>query len=156
MMKQEHINPFIEATVSTFETMCNISISRDGNLRLRQGIFPTYDLVGIIGLSGLIKGAIILAMPPETGFKIIGAFVGTPFDTINTEFMDAYGEILNIIAGSAAGKLENFRIKISLPTVLLGKDQKINSKGDIPWIVIPLKTSENDKLCLEVSMQPSS
>ena len=99
MVKSEHINPFVEATVETFETMCGAKPRRDGDLAIRKGVINTYDLLGVLGLSGKVKGAVLLSMPIDVGQKMISAFTAEDVEEIDADFMDAYGEILNIICG---------------------------------------------------------
>ncbi len=155
MMKSEHVNPFIKAAVSTFETMCDVVPARDGDLQIRSGMMETYDLVGVIGLSGSVKGAVLLTMPIDVGLKCVAGFTGEEMGEVDADFMDAYGEILNIIAGSAAAKLEGLNVNIALPTVLIGQDQQVNSKEETPWVVIPMIFPEWGKFNIEVSMEES-
>ena len=155
MMKSEHVNPFIEAAVETFETMCEAKPLRDGDLAIRKGMISTYDLLGVLGLSGKVKGAVLLSMPIDVGLKVISAFTCEEVTEIDADFMDAYGEILNIVGGAAAAKLEGYNICLSLPTVLVGKDQQVNSKQNSPWVVIPMHFPEWGKFNIEVSMEES-
>lgn len=153
-MKKEYINPFIEATVHTFKTMCRVTPTRDGNLELKNsGFMSAYELLGIIGLSGNVKGAIIMTMDLDVGYKAVGAFLMEEIKELNADLMDGYGEILNIIAGAAAAKLHGLKVNLAIPTVLTGKEQQIRAKQGSPWIVIPMKFPEWGKFNIEVSME---
>ena len=155
MMKSEHVNPFIKATISTFETMCDVVPERAGDLAIRSGMMSTYDLLGVIGLSGAVKGAVLLTMPIDVGLHCISSFVGEELKEVDAEFMDAYGEILNIIAGAAAANLEGYNVNLALPTVLIGQGQQVSSKEASPWVVIPMAFPQWGKFNIEVSMEES-
>jgi len=153
-MKTEYVNPFIEATVSTFKTMCRVSPARDGKLGLTEdGFISTKDFVGIIGLSGSIKGAVLMTMETDVALKAVSAFLMEDIKEVNADVMDGYGEILNIIAGAAAAKLQGLKVNLALPTVMTGKQQQIRAKVGIPWILIPMKFPEWGKFDIEVSFE---
>ncbi len=153
-MKIEYVNPFVEATVHTFSSMCGIEPVRDGKLELKEsGFIGTYDLLGILGLSGGVKGAVLMTMDVSVGQKAVGAFLMEEIAEPNADLMDGFGELLNIIAGAAAAKLEGMKIDLALPTVVIGKNQQMHAKSGSPWIIIPMKFPEWGKFNLEISMQ---
>jgi len=160
-MRSELINPFIEATVSTFETMCRLKPVRSGNLQIRDGMITTYDFVGILGLSGSVKGAVVMSMPVELGKVVIGKFVGEAINEVNADLMDGFGEILNIIAGAAAAKIDALhptselekKITLALPTVVIGKDQQLSCNKDKPWVIIPMVFKDLGAFDIEVAME---
>lgn len=138
-MKIELINPFIEATATTLETMCGLKPVRNGALTMSNGLISTYDFIGVLGLSGSVKGAVVMSLPVEVGKAVVGKFVGEQITEVGSDLMDGFGEILNIVAGAAAAKIPNHKINLSLPTVMIGHDQLIHSRKEEPWVVIPLK-----------------
>ncbi len=152
-MKSVFINPFIDATVTTFDTMCGLKALRNGNLTLEQGVFDTFDLLSIVGLSGKVRGAVLLTMPEEVGLSAVSAFLGEELSEVNAELLDALGELVNIIAGAAAAKLEDYEIKLSLPTVLVGRNQAMSGNEQVPWVVIPMRFPEHGEFSIEVSME---
>jgi chemotaxis protein CheX len=153
-MKTEHINPFIDATVHTFKSMCNVEPVRDGKLELKDsGFISAYDLLGVIGLTGSVKGAVLMTMSVSTGQKAVGAFLMDEVKEPNADLMDGFGEILNIIAGAAASKLEGMRVNLALPTVMIGENQQVHAKHGMPWIIIPMRFPEWGKFNIEVSME---
>ena len=152
-MKSEHVNPFVDGTINTFEMMCGVVPKRNGKLSVLSGMIETFDLIGVIGLSGSIKGACLLTMPVDTGMKCVTSFLGEEVQEVNADLLDAYGELLNIIAGAAAAKLTGMRVNLALPTVLIGKDQHLSSKSKAPWVVIPMKFDDWGEFNIEVSME---
>jgi len=151
-----HINAFVEGAVRTFEQMCKVSTERDGELKVRRGMFDTYDLVGLIGLSGSVRGAVMLSMPILTGKRLVSKFLGETIRETGPELMDAYGELLNIIAGAASAelaKMESGSVQISLPAVFIGKDLKTSGQSNRPWIVIPMRMEGWGKYNIEISRE---
>jgi chemotaxis protein CheX len=134
--------------------MCGTTPVRNGKLELKtSGFISAYDLIGIIGLSGELKGAVMMTMNIDVGKKAVGAFLMEDTVEDQAELMDGYGEILNIIAGAAAAKLEGMKVNLALPTVVTGKNQQIHAKEGTPWIIIPMKFPEWGKFNIEVSME---
>lgn len=153
-MKIEYVNPFVDATVHTFKSMCGVEPERNGKLELKEsGFISTYDLVGVIGLSGGVKGAVLMTMDLDVARKAVGAFLMEEIPDANNDLMDGFGEILNIIAGAAAAKLEGMQVNLALPTVVMGKNQQMHAKQGSPWVVIPMKFAGWGNFAIEVSME---
>jgi chemotaxis protein CheX len=151
-MKSEHINPFIEGTVQTFETMCGIKPVRSGKLQLVNSESTTSNgLLGIIGLSGDLKGAVIMSMEEDLAADIVGRFIGEKVEGIE-DLTDGFGEILNIIAGAAAAKLTG-NVNLALPTVLLGEKNQLPATKLRPWVIIPMTFPEVGKFDIKVSLE---
>lgn len=152
-MKSAYINPFIEATVVTFKTMLGTTPKRNGELRVKAGVFDVGQIVGVIGLTGTVKGAVMISMNPETAMKSVGAFLGEEITEVNADVMDGIAELLNIIAGAAAAKLEGQQVNLALPTVLTGTEQKMTGNESSPWIIIPMVTDDWGEFNIEVTME---
>ena len=56
------------------------------------------------------------------------------------DVIDVVGEMVNIIAGNAKSGLEQFKIAISLPSIVEGHKHKFASMSNVPIIDIPFKT----------------
>ena len=61
-MNVSYINPFISATINTFQTMLGIEVKPE-KPSLKTSPYPTYDISGIIGLSGTAQGNIAISFP---------------------------------------------------------------------------------------------
>ena len=148
-MKSEYINPFVQGTVETFETMCDTKPVRNGKLSIKSGIYATTDLIAICGFSGWLKGAVVLSMTQKSGLEAVKSFTMGEIDKIDEDFTDAFGELINIIAGAAVAKLGT--IDLCLPTVHLGEDLAMYSTSTSPWVVIPMKTEKWGEFFIEIS-----
>lgn len=150
-MDVSYINPFVVSTIETFKKMLN-SDAKPGQVQLKNDTTYTYDVSGVIGLSGEAQGSICLSFPKLIALKVVSALVGSEIKIIGPEVADAIGEIANIIAGNAKQHLTQFNLSISLPKVIMGKDHKIASQRGIPTIVVPFDCSLGN-FAMEVSLK---
>jgi chemotaxis protein CheX len=137
-VKVEHINPFINATVRTFQTMV-YSDAKPGKVGLAQDAAIRFDVSGVIGLTGMAKGSVALSFPRITALKVASAFVGMRVLALDDVATDAIGELANIIAGAAKSELSQYSIQISLPSIILGDSHEITGPRDIVPMVVPFQ-----------------
>jgi chemotaxis protein CheX len=94
-------------------------------------------------------------MKKELAVKLTDTLTGSRHCALDDEVLDAIGEIVNIIAGNAKQGLEEaFRLVISLPTIVQGKEHLVrwpNSQARI--ICIPFKIYDNDIFNLAVAIE---
>lgn len=136
-IKAEHLNPFITATIETFSTMVKTE-AKPGRVHLKAGNGLSYDVSGIIGLSGGAQGSVALSFPKESAEAIARSFIDQA--EITPEAMvDCVGELANIIAGAAKRGLAQHKISISLPTVVTGAGHGINGPVDTVNMVVPFE-----------------
>lgn len=150
-MDVSFINPFISATVTTFKTMVNIDI-KTGNPVLRNDAKHTFDISGVIGLSGEAQGVISLSFPKILALKIVSILLGTQVKIVGDEVTDGIGEIVNIVAGHAKQYLTQYKLSISLPNVVIGNNHLIAVPSGIPTIIVPL-TSNLGEFAMEVALK---
>ncbi len=139
-IKVEHINPFIHATAQTFATMVKCEI-KPGKMHLKKAEKTHHDVSGIIGLSGGARGSVALGFPRITALKIVSAFIGDKILQLDKDALDAVGELANIVAGSAKQDLTQYKINISLPTVVTGDNHSLNPPSDTPELIVPFETT---------------
>jgi chemotaxis protein CheX len=152
-MDVAYINPFIISTIETFKKMLNTDI-KPGKVQLKNDATHSYDVSGIIGLSGEAQGSICLSFPKIIALRVVSAFVGTEIKIVGPEVADAIGELANIIAGNAKQHLSQFNLSISLPKVIMGSGHKIASQSGVPTIIVPF-TSPLGEFAMEVSLKTS-
>jgi len=148
-MKAEHINPFLKSTIETFKTMVNLNVT-PGKPYLRKEP-GNADISGVIGLSGDIRGAVIMAYPLETALKISSRFLGEEIKELNASVADCIGEIANIITGFAKKDLQSLHLSISLPSIVRGQGHVVDLPKEAPVMCIPI-SSESGSFSMEVSM----
>jgi chemotaxis protein CheX len=131
----EHVNPFLKATVETFSMMIGTQV-KPGKPSLSKGKGISYDISGVIGISGDVKGSVTMSFPEDAAINIVSAFLGEKIDTVDDDTLDAIGELANIVAGYAKKYLD-FDISISLPTVIAGKGLIIREPPDVFAFIVP-------------------
>jgi chemotaxis protein CheX len=150
-VRVEYINPFISATVTTFDVMLNEKTKPEKPEVLKQS-YGHQDISGIIGISGSATGSITLSFPKAVALKIVSKLLGTETKTIDADVTDAIGELANIVAGNAKQDMGNLEVSISLPNVVSGTDVSVSSPSSAMSIRIPFK-SEFGNFFLIVSLK---
>lgn len=135
-IKVEHLNPFIASTIHTFHTMVYCDV-RPGKVALVPEKGARFDVSGVIGLSGMAQGTVALSFGRITALKIATAFTGTRVLALDDMATDAVAELANIVAGAAKRDLSDYKINISLPTVILGDGHELVGPRDIIPMVVP-------------------
>lgn len=151
-MENRFLDAFANATTTTLSTMCGCECKVAGAYAQQDGAFPANETVAIMGLSGKARGAVIMTMSVATAQAVVGSFIGEAITTVSGELTDGIGEILNILAGAAAAELEDLQLKISLPTVLVGKEQKLATRNSAPWWMIPIEVAGMGTISIKVSL----
>ncbi len=150
-MDVSYVNPFIKATVETFKTMLNLDLST-GTPMLKKDAQHSYDISGVIGLSGEAQGIISISFPKALALKIVSALLGEEVKIVGPELTDGIGEIANIIAGNTKQYLTQFKLSISLPNVVIGSGHRIEVQSGVPTIIIPLKCKLGD-FAMEIALK---
>ncbi len=150
-MDVSYVNPFIRATLETFQTMIQMEV-KPGKPAIKKDKEPTYDVSGVIGLSGEAQGSIAISFPKTIALKVVSAMLGTSIKTIDADVTDAIGEIANIIAGNAKKELSQYKLTISLPNVIVGKSHSITAPSGTPTIIVPIQGNVGE-FAMEVSLK---
>lgn len=150
------INPFIEATIFTFNAQIGIEI-KAGKPMIKKDHMSNQNIniAGVINLTCKhFTGSIAIAFSQEVFLKIYETMLGEKHDVINDEVRDAAGEILNIIYGQAKKELNRvgYELEKAIPTILSGNGIDIHHGLGLPAIVLPFE-SDAGEFFLEVSVQ---
>ena len=155
---EQFVRPFVEVTTHTFKAFVGCDLSPRHPFFSDQEIDLQSDISGVIGLSGSVRGAVILLMKEPVALRIAGMLTGSTHTSLDGDVVDAIGEITNIIAGNAKQKIPDGEgIVISLPTVIKGAEHSIVCLSKQRKVLcIPFKVFEDDILYLEVAIEPES
>jgi chemotaxis protein CheX len=85
-------------------------------------------------------GIVILSLPFDSATKIIEAFTYEKMGADSDDFPDAVGELANMVAGGAKGKLESHNVSISTPSVIIGEQHRVMLQRGIRLIGLPCST----------------
>jgi chemotaxis protein CheX len=151
-MRVEHINPFIASVVNTFRTMLGWELRR-GRPVLKQARTADHQISGVIGLSGKAVGTVVLSFSKEVALKAASALLLEELSEINTEVLDAVGELTNMVAGAAKAQLEEYELSVSLPNVVTGHNHMVHFPSTVTPVAIPFET-EHGPFTLEIALAP--
>ncbi|MDR1107717.1 MAG: chemotaxis protein CheX [Spirochaetaceae bacterium] len=123
---ERYIKPFVDVSIGVFKEFVGYTIVPGRAFFIDKNTPRDWDVSGIIGLTGEARGAVVISMQTELALKLTGILTGQEHRVLDDETVDAIGEIVNIIAGNAKRELEeSFRLVISLPTIVKGKNHTI-------------------------------
>jgi len=147
------INPFINATTNVLETMA-FTKAQAGKPYLKTDDAGHGDVSGVIGFTGETNGTVSVTFDESCILKIVSNMFGEEMKEINNEITDAVGEITNMISGQARKELEEIGKLFhgAIPSVISGKNHKLETMTKGPKIAIPFKTDAGSFtiiVCLE-------
>ena len=147
------INPFINATINVLETMAFMNVT-PGKPFLKTDIVAIGDITGLMGLTGVANGTVAVTFESDCILAIVSNMFGEQMSEINSEIIDAVGELTNMISGQARRELEEIgrSFKAAIPSVVAGPKHSITHYTDGPRIAIPFSTDHGEftiEVCFE-------
>jgi chemotaxis protein CheX len=144
---ERYIQPFIDVSKNVFKTLLNADIEAGRPYFSDRDSYPSWDISGVIGLTGEVRGAVVISMKKDVAVNMTQILTSKEHYGFDDDVVDSVGEIINIIAGNVKHDLEHsFRIIISLPTVVNGDNHTIQwPQANARIICIPFKIF-NDKI----------
>lgn len=148
-MDPAFITPFISSIQNVFSTMMQLRVDI-GTPGIKKDPSPTYDVSGIIGMSGDVIGSVTLSFPMTTAKNVVALFAGSAVEPGTPDFADAIGELVNMVSGNAKAQFTGGKkVSISCPSVVVGSNHLVARQKDVPCITIPCKTDCGD-LVIEI------
>jgi chemotaxis protein CheX len=140
-MAAKYIDPFIDATVNVFKQLFTLEAVVQKPYLVKAEDSHDWDVSAIIGIAGEAKGAVVLSFTESLAKALTARIVGENTPVTPDMITDTIGEMVNIVAGNAKKGLEQYRLVISLPSIVKGKNHVIAwpARG-IPVIGVPFKT----------------
>lgn len=152
-MEVKYINPFVEATNNVFKDFFNVQPRVQKPYLLDRGEKHSWEVSALIGIAGAARGSVVLSFSQGLANILTSRLVGKKITQVDEDVIDTIGEVVNIIAGNAKQGLEEYRLMISLPSVVRGKNHNIAWPGkQIPIIAIPF-TTEHGTFALSVGLE---
>jgi len=149
----EYINPFINVSINLVQMVCNVKAER-GQIYVKNSTFMAESVVIIIGIAGEFKGQVFFSMDESTACKIASAMMfGMEVNALEDMAKSAIAELGNMIMGNVSTEFYNsgVRIDITPPTVLVGNDIAVSTKGG-KTICVPLILDNIGKIEIDVSI----
>ena len=143
-MRFEYIEPFADATVRVFQTVLGPDVRR-GDFALLRADRLEADTAIVIGVTGESEGSVLLSMERGTALRVGNVMNGRPADAAGEVDADALGEIANIIAGNAAGALNDMGFEFHItPPVIVKRGGLPIPAYNVEVFQIPIKTNYGD------------
>ncbi len=144
------IVPIVNSIRAVFTTMVKLTVTIE-RPQVKTNPGATYDVSGVIGLSGDLIGSIVVSFQREAAARIVSQFAGAPIEGDSPDFPDAVGELANMIAGGAKKALGGVA-SISVPNVILGPGHQVARLSDVPCLVVPCRTDAGN-FAVEISIK---
>ncbi len=152
-MNIEMINPFVSATLNVLSTMAGIE-AKKGTIYIKQDDKMIYDISGVIGIVGKMSGFVAISFPESLALKIVSGFIGEDKTEMSRDVIDAIGEFVNMIAGSAkrvfADKGQKY--EIGIPNVITGKGHIINRPSNVVCVGVTFEV-DGEMFVVEVAVK---
>ena len=135
-----YVNPFITAGITVFRKVAGIELRR-GHLSYKDKPDPTHGVSIIIGVYGFLTGQIVYSFKRELADRVVEAMMAdvTPQER-KVMYIDALGELANMITGNAASLLnqkKDLALKITTPAIAMGDNLSVKLVSS-PTIVLGL------------------
>jgi chemotaxis protein CheX len=152
-MKIQHVNPFISAAFSVFESVLGIR-PVNGKPRMQSTTFTAQECNVITGVTGMLEGHAIFGMSTETACRVAGRMTGMEAMALDELGLSALAELANMISGNAMALLSQSGITCDLtpPSILSGPQTEVSLLA-APAVVVPLRLGSIGSLELTVSMR---
>jgi chemotaxis protein CheX len=152
-MDAKFINPFINVSVNIVQQICNVGAKR-GRIYVKDSPFIADNVIIIIGIAGDFKGQVFFTMSEKTACKIASSMMfGMEVSVLDEMSKSAIAELGNMIMGNVSTVFYNEGIKIDItpPTVLVGSDINISTKG-IQTICVPIDIENGTSVELVIAV----
>lgn len=152
-MNVEYINPFINVSSKLVQTVCNVKVNR-GQIYIKNSTFMAESVVIIIGIAGEFKGQVFFSMDESTACKIASSMMmGMEVNVLEDMAKSAIAELGNMIMGNVSTEFYNtgVRIDITPPTILVGSDMAVSTKGT-KSICVPLILESIGKIEVDIAI----
>jgi len=152
-MNVDYINPFIEASQSVLMMMTG-NKPELGQVYIRESPFKSDNVAVIVGLTGKIRGQVILSFSQKSALAVASAMMGGMTVSVLDEISkSAISELANMIMGNTATLLASrgIGIEITPPSLLMGEKLLI-TPANMKTICIPLRIGGENSIDIDVSL----
>lgn len=146
------INPFLMAGMQMLRDVSQVE-TKIGKPAVKQATFSDDTIVIMIGITGEMKGQVMLAFPNDVACLVAGNMCMMPTNEMTELYMSAICELGNMIMGNAATifSTKGVGIDITPPTVCRGN--MTFSPAVSQNIAIPLTMNDNRVIEVHISVK---
>lgn len=113
------------------------------------------DISVVIGLaSEKLEGVFIVSYDKKIIFEFMKNVLGEEVNEVNTDVIDASGELTNQICGVFRREFEKTGITLqgSTPSIVIGENHRVEIPSKIPRLVFLYQVDENKELVIEFGL----
>ena len=131
-------------------TMCGLTARCVGasSVPVREG----GKVTGMIGVHGKVSGFITLNMTERIAVRAVGGLLQEDFTELNSQVVDATGEITNMVVGGIKSALANTKwafLQITVPSVIIGQGYSIAYARGLEFLNVIFENDDKEALLLE-------
>ncbi|MCR5083512.1 MAG: chemotaxis protein CheX [Parasporobacterium sp.] len=144
------VNPFLQSTISVFEAVAQNKLVV-GKPTLTALVFPEKTFISQAGLTGTIKGQLLLVLEEEQAKAVASKMMmGMPVNEIDDMASSALNELCNMIMGNTATlfSTQDILVDITPPISVFGSDLKMNSKVSSLKVPFYYEGTQDQAICL--------
>ncbi len=153
-MEMQDVSAFVHSVRNVFETMLQMSAQSQDPIVKPPG-HPSFDVTGIIGMSGDVTGSVVLSFPIATAEGVVALMTGQSISHTDPDFADAVGELVNMIAGGAKAQMRDKKITITYPSVIIGSDHAVFGRKGATCVVLPCSCDCGDFTVEITTIEPT-
>lgn len=153
-MKVEYVNPFLAASVDIFKMVCNDDIIKK-QLYVKQGFVKLRDVTVTIGITGDVKGNIIISLDKETAMTIASKMMGGyEVNELNEITTSAISELCNMIAGKAGMHFSEMKKNIDItPPIIQINNNESKLNYDKQTVCVPLDLNLGGIMEIDIAVE---
>ena len=146
-MDRKYLDPFIDATIRVFKEFFQVTPELKTPFLIDRNGDYQWDMSAIIGIAGDSRGVVVISFNRESALELTFRLTSLSGEPTMDDAVDTIGEVVNIIAGNAKKGLEEYRLVISLPSIIQGQDHSFSWPGKhTPIVGIPFQYDKGEFL----------
>lgn len=140
-LSAEHINPFLMAAKKVLQDMCFVEVGIQKPV-LKEARFSSNNWVIIIGVTGEMRGQVLVAMTEESACAIASKMCMMEVKTIDDFASSALSELGNMVMGNAATVFSSNGLGIDITPPTLSHGEMSFTSGSVKTLCVPLIFSD--------------
>ena len=145
MQTQDIVRTVQLAVADVFSSMLGIEVEPCPFIHDATGCRSTDGVMSFVSVAGSWAGSGLLICSAELACRLCSRFLMTESSHVDSDVLDAIGEIANMIIGNfkTAAEATIGQLYLSIPTTIFGKSFGSKGLGSSEWIVMPFKCGED-------------
>jgi chemotaxis protein CheX len=148
----EHINPFLMASTKVLKEMCYVD-AKIGKPYIKQPVFLDNTMVILIGITGEMKGQVMIAFEHLVACDIASKMIMMPITEMDEFARSAICELGNMIMGNSATVFSTKGISIDITPPTVGNGTMSFSNNFAQNVCIPLEYEEDKKIEINIAIK---